>query len=706
MEFLAERHLPSIVEELEKLRAGATPRASLEDVALLRRLLVKRCVFGVDVSPMGAEVAKLSLWLATFVPGLSLAHLGRNVVVGNSLIGVADAERLQAELSLPLFARRVRDELDEARRQVRRLFEIQDRTPDEVRKSQRADREAEQATAGVRRAFDLWTAEQFGLEGARNHVEVSGADVVSGSGWGRSELVPKAGQLALRHGFLHWPLVFPQVFSRERPGFDVVVGNPPWEEMTVEALSFYALYRPGLSGMREKERARAIADMVDERPELPALLEDWKAKVEETREALKAGDYGPMAGDSDLYKYFCARYRDLVREGGFLGVVLPRTAFIAKGSKRFREWLFEGSTTRRIDFLLNTGRWAFDSEPRYSIALVAAERRAPDDGHRVGIRGTATSAAEWKAQASAPGIRVSKAACGPAWETPLLRSQEEEGLLAKLRRGRLFPFGAGGRWRCFPVGELHETQDKKLWLGHSKGRPLWKGESFDQYLPAGVGERACPESEALWKKVRKPRPGAGSLLASDGAVPMETRQQAVLGELGRARVAFRDVSRATDSRTVRACLIPAGVLLTNKAPYLAFAGGGPLEQAACLGLMNSLAFDWQARRFIETNVNFFLLELLSLPDLADEDLEAIVNAAARLSAVDDRFGDFAAATGVTCGELDEAEQERRRVEIDARVAHAWNLAVPDLELIFRDFTEEAVPHAYRAALLQRHEDLA
>lgn len=709
--FLAEHNLPLIAEEIEKLRAGATARADVDDVALLRRLLVKNCVFGVDVSPMGAEVAKLSLWLATFVPGLSLAHLGRNVLVGDSLVGVADAERLQEELELPIFAQKIRLELQEATRRIRSLLEIQDRTPEEVQKSQQADREAEKAAAGVRRVFDLWTAEQFGLEGARHHVGFHGVDVLDGSGWASSELVAEAGELARRHGFLHWPLAFPQVFARDRPGFDVVVGNPPWEEVTIEELSFYGLFRPGLTSMAEDDRARTIRDMVDERPELPWELEQRQVDLERRRTALKAGDYPPMVGDSDLYKYFCVRYRNLVREEGFMGVVLPRSAFSAKGSAGFRDWLFSGCTTHRVDFLLNRARWIFDSEPRYSIALVAAERRPPTEEHRISILGTATTRNEWREQSQSPGIGLLKSAFGPRWETPLLRSQAEADLLAKLRYGTSpFPHGAGGRWQCFPVAELHETSRKPFWLGQTEGRPVWKGESFDQYQPTGTGERVCQDRARIEGKLvdledelRKPKPGAQSLLSS--SVDLADRRQAVLTELGRARVGFRDVTNRTNSRTVLSCLIPPGVLLTNKAPYLAWGSGAEREQAACLGLMNSLAFDWQARRFIETNVNFFLLELLHLPDLDENNFDAIADAAARLSAVDSRFAEFAAATGVDCGPLDEAACQHLRLDIDARVALAWNLSAADLDLILQDFTEAAVPPAYRASLLDRFQEL-
>ena len=171
-------------------------------------------------------------------------------------------------------------------------------------------------------------------------------------------------------------------------------------------------------------------------------------------------------------------------------------------------------------------------------------------------------------------------------------------------------------------------------------------------------------------------------------------------------MAFRDVTNRTNSRTIPTCLIPPGIFLTNKAPYLAFVDGDPVDQAACLGVMNSLPFDWQARRFIEINVNFVLLEGLRLPDLDDADFHAISRAAARLSAADERFAEFALATGVECGPLGSSERTRLRVDIDARVARAWHLTTADLRVIFRDFTEDAVTPAYRAALVQRLGELA
>jgi hypothetical protein len=284
----------------------------------------------------------------------------------------------------------------------------------------------------------------------------------------------------------------------------------------------------------------------------------------------------------------------------------------------------------------------------------------------------------------------------------LLARNAASDLLAKLRSGGPFPFGAG-RWRCFPVAEFHEKNDKKLWEGATRGDPLWKGESFDQYLPTGAGERPCPRSDAALAKARKPRAGGGSLLAVE--VPVEARRAAVARTIELARVAFRDVTRATDSRTVRACLVPPRHFLTNKAPYLAFIEENPRAEATCLGLLNSLVFDWQARRFVEINLNFFILEGFRVPDLDEATFDAIADAAARLSCPDERFADFAAATGVKCGPLDADERERLRADIDAHVARAWELTPDELEVVFSDFTLDAVSEAYRQRVRDRAAEL-
>lgn len=702
--FLAETPLPALTDALERLKTGAAPGGVIDDVALLRRLLLKRCVFGVDVSPMGAEVAKLSLWLTSFVPGLSLAYLDRNVQVGNSLLGVAKRESVlprDAATKGSVLGHLLEEAVERAAEAARRVAESDDRTPDEIEASKAADAEARAAAEGLCNVFNLWTAEPFGLKGARQEAELHGADIIAGR---TSDLVEAAGRVADDRRFLHWLPAFPTVFARERPGFDAIVSNPPWEQVMVKENAFYVLFRPGLLSLPERERHAAVAELVAERPDLAARLEGEQQRTEIERAYLSNSEYEPMPGHPDLYKFFCQRYGHLLREGGKLGVVLPRSAFVTEGSAGFRAWLFERNRCERLDFLLNKGRWAFDVEPRYTMSLVAARHEMPRTGDVVKVAATAESLSQWESQAASPGITLAPEAFGPGWAVPLLRTQAEADLLAALRHGSRFPHGSCDGWRCFAIQELNETFDRRLWDGARSGWPLWKGESFDQYDPHGAEARVCPTSKDVRKKVEKPRPGAGSLLSADFSV--DERRKAVLGEIARVRVAFRDVSRATDSRTVRACLIPPETFLTNKAPYLAFATGGDRERACCLGIMNSLVFDWQARRFVETNLNFFILEGLVVPDLSDDDFDAIAEAAARLSCVDERFANFAESVGVEHGPLSDDERNRLRIEIDARVAAAWGLSPDHLETLLADFTTDAVPVEYRERLRARQSEFS
>lgn len=699
VKFLADTPLPEVRSALERLRAGASPGAAIEDVSLLRRLVLKRCVFGVDVSPMGAEVATLSLWLTSFVPGLSLAYLGRNVIVGNSLVGVARPEALRAgHPDRPaLWDDALARALQTGTAAALRVAEGDDRNPDEYEASERADAELHDAVAGIRRLFDLWTAEPFGADGARALVELYGPSIVEGRD---DPLIGAAAEQRGRHRFLHWPLAFPHILSRDNPGFDAVIGNPPWDEVTVEAQGFFSLFRPGIRrGLTESDRDAAVAQLLAERPELAPRLEAEQASADLERGYFASGDYQTMPGDPDLYKFFCQRYSMVLRANGALGVVLPRSTFVTLGSAGFRRWLFDDNTCRRVDFIMNSRLWAFDSHAQFTVALVNAIRRRPDSDHCVRVAGTAMSIDEWGIQSASDGIALRRQAFGPGSTVPLLRGQAEADLLAKLRNGSPFPRGSGGRWRCFSVRELDETNDRPLWRDATTGQPLWKGESFDQYDPHGAEARLCPDNEAVRRKVEKRRPGAGSLLAPE--VPLATRRSAVAHELERARVAFRDVTQKANSRTVLTCLLPPKLFLANSAPYLAFVRGGVREQAACLAIMNSLPFDWQARRFVEIHVNFFILEGLIVPDLSDDDYNVAAGCAARLSCVDERFRDVASSFGIEPGPLPDAERERLRVEIDARVARAWDLTNDDLDVLLRDFTLDAVSAEYRRKLHDR-----
>jgi len=723
--FLADNPLPTVRELLDSLKADSDGGAGrvYEDSQLLRRLILKRCIYGVDLSQMAVEVANISLWLASFVPGLALSYLGSNLKVGDALIGVADMAALR-NIS-PMFSADYANSplaraLEPAKEAARALAEVTDRTPDEVLVSQQKDKELKVALEGIARCLNLWCAEPLGIAGARHVLETGDIEaVIDGTPLGQStRLVEAANQEAERRHFFHWPLAFPLIFLRDRPGFDVVIGNPPWNEVNIEELGFYALHDPGLRGViDERDRRTRIQELDRLYPHLRQEFERrYQELVTQRRFFGAAGGYQLQGkGNLDVYELFCERYGHLARDKGWLGVVLPRSAFLGEGARGFRRWLFKDCTPSRVDFLLNAGRWAFNMEPRYTISLLSAQRVSPESDANMHQTGPSASLDAFLRASRSPGVVVSlqqlrswtpspsdDRSRESSWEVPLLPSQAAAELFTKLCRAPRFDQGFSNLWRAFPVqGDMNETSDKKM-FSHKQGVPVWKGRCFDQYDPHGEDPAGYAEPRDLERHLQQKRQSSRSQFRRH-FLPQALKTTGTL-PLHHARIAFRDVSRATDSRTIRSCLIPPDTGLTNTAPYLVFPMGSPLAQGFVLGVFNSVPFDWQARRFVETHANFFILNMLCFPPPEETPWEEIGRLAARLSCVDDRFAEFARQAGVDCGPLKE-DRFDLQIEIDALVSHAYGLDEADLYTIFKDFTENAVPPAYRERLVTRFREV-
>ena len=418
-------------------------------------------------------------------------------------------------------------------------------------------------------------------------------------------------------------------------------------------------------------------------------------------------------GDTDLYQLFCERYSHLVRKEGRLGVVLPRTAFLAQGARGFRQWLFSNNSLRRLDLLLNNRRWAFTIHPQYTIALLTGQRMVPTELDVFNVTGPSANLREFQDAARSQEVSILASSLGSGHVVPLLPSQMHADVLAKLRIGVQFDSlqnpeisknseGRAAGSHLAPYTELHETQQRAL-FSHSQGVPVWKGRSFDQYEPHGnepAGYAKWDEVLSFVQQKRRRSPVFKRMFPSDFLADPNTHP------MNHCRIAFRDVTNRTNSRTVIACMIPPRKPLTNKAPYLIFAEWGALAQASVLGIMNSLPFDWMSRRYVETNLNYFILNMLTFPPPDSTPWERMGSLAARLSCVHEGFADFAAETGVECGPQTDAQRSDMRAEIDALVARAYGLTADELSFIFTDFTENAVSPAYRRLVLKKFAGLA
>jgi hypothetical protein len=153
------------------------------------------------------------------------------------------------------------------------------------------------------------------------------------------------------------------------------------------------------------------------------------------------------------------------------------------------------------------------------------------------------------------------------------------------------------------------------------------------------------------------------------------------------RVSFRDVARATDSRTVIASLVPPNTFLVEKSPFFLWPRGTEKDEAYLLGILCSIPLDWYARRFVETGLKYYLVNSFPIPRSEDDDnlRQRVIEISGRLAAADNRYADWAEAVGVEYGPLDEDTKQEKIYELDAVVAHLYGLSREHIEVIFETF---------------------
>ncbi len=235
--------------------------------------------------------------------------------------------------------------------------------------------------------------------------------------------------------------------------------------------------------------------------------------------------------------------------------------------------------------------------------------------------------------------------------------------------------------------------------------PVYKGSSFNLWQPdTGVyydsADPAAMVDHLQQKRLAQRSKSTSAFAKQDDSITDDPDTLPCL----HARIAFRDVARATDTRSLIAALIPGERVIVHQAPYLLRVAGAPTDEAFLLGVLSSVPCDWQARRTVELHLTFEQLGLLSIPDPGEGDSirDRVVEISGRLAAVDERFASWAAEVGVPVGSANnEAIKQDLIHELDACVALLYGLDDDDLAVIYETFSE-TVDYTERHAAVLAH----
>src|ERR1700730_16713945 len=371
----------------------------LDDRDIVRRMVLKRCIYGVDKNPMAVELAKVSLWLHTFTVGAPLSFLDHHLRCGDSLFGswVRGGIDRASALGAPLF---LHEPMTRALRAASKMQIIEGLTDAEIAEAHRSKDvfdEVRDMTAPLdallsiihafdwldlksrddRAALQEFLTGQYGdpvqlaigkatpskkQEGTK---KVDPSNLMKGQTPSQeifdrfNEIFSKARELVEEERFLNWQVAFPRVWSDwERAGltggFDAVIGNPPWDRIKLQEVEWWAARRPEVARAETAAKRKGFIKALEAAND--PLFKDFEKAVDRaeatSRIARRSGEYPLLSGgDTNLNSLFIERAHALIKRNGLVGLLVPSGIASDQSSAPFFRKMTEGRQLRSvIDF--------------------------------------------------------------------------------------------------------------------------------------------------------------------------------------------------------------------------------------------------------------------------------------------------------------------------------------------------------------------
>ena len=659
-------------KELARIRSEADEPPS-DQVREATRDVVAHCIYGVDKNPLAVELCRVALWLEAHCEGKPLTFLDHRIRCGDSLVGVYDLSVLRQGIPDEAFTPRTGDDRAVASEWKKRnrkersgqrylpfdpvsalpqlaaatdeLSAMRDDTPDQVRrKRERYERQRGEASfLRQLEACNLWTAAFF--QPLRKGQPAITTDTVLTHLEGREvtgDLLGLAEELAQQHRFFHWPLEFPEVFAQG--GFDVLLSNPPWDQIQFDDREFFRHVRPDIAEAPNlARRARMVSALADEDPELYARYSVARQTVDALQGFVHNSGRYPLTsfGRLNLAPLFAECARWLTRPSGRAGLIVPTGI----ATDAFNQYFFADLTDKRqlvslYDFENRKGIFpGVHRSYKFCLLTLAGAGRGPRSAEFAFFCHEAAdlSDPERRFTLSAADFRL----LNPNTRTaPIFRSRRDAELTKHIyRRVPVLvneaeghagnPWGFEGllmfmmntdshlfRTRDQLEGDGFRLEGNVFVRGAERWLPLYEAKMVHQFdhrfgdysmQPAGSKDTQLPE-------VPLDRLADPDYRVLPRYWVPETEVEARLKAKGWDRgwlLGWRDIARSTDERTVIAAVIPrVGVGDT----FLLALPGTHGQIQALLAVLNSVALDFAARQKVGgTHLKYHVFKQLPVP---------------------------------------------------------------------------------------------
>jgi len=656
----------TIARELARVRNDGN-EPSPEGYRQALRDVVRSCLYAVDKNPLAVDLCKVALWIEGYNAGMPLNFLDNHIKWGDSLVGVRDLQvladgipdgayapvagdqnavaaslkkqnKVEREGQLGFWSGIDVPDVQQLAQQFRALGLAEERTPYDVHQKERAYEQL-RSRGGTwyddKVACDLWTAAFFVPLVNRALVPTTGTvrSYLQQPGGGDGQVVGNAVEASLWHPFFHWPLEFPDVFARG--GFDVVLGNPPWERIKLQEEEFFAALDPEIAHAANKAaRGRLIATLPERNRQLSEDFETARHDAEAQSKFIRASGRFPLCGRGDVntYSIFAETSRSLLRAAGRAGYIVPSGIATDDTTKYFFADLMEKRALISLyDFENREKIFAsVDSRMKFCLLTLSSGQQP------VAVAADFAFFLHRTEQLRDPERRFALSAedmalLNPNTRTcPIFRSRHDAELATAIYRRvpvlikegaeeenpwgisflRMFDMSTDSglfRTRTELEAEGWELRGNVFLRGEARYLPLYEAKMLHQFdhrwatydgletRDVTVAEKADPHCVAL------PRYW----------VPDREVTERLCGRWDRHwLLGWRDICRSTDERTVIASVFPfAGI--GNKIPLMLIRDADPANLASLCANLSAFCYDYSARQKVGgITLNFYIYKQL------------------------------------------------------------------------------------------------
>ncbi|WP_210372423.1 class I SAM-dependent DNA methyltransferase [Borreliella garinii] len=354
---------------------------SISKELVLKRMLLKKCIYGVDINPISVEITMLSLWINTFIFGTPLSFIEHHIKVGNALLGYTkdeffDITKKKFESGFSLFKERIKEITTILEDSYQKIKSINDTTKEDIEKSKKIYKEYEESedTDYLRIIFSLIKLYSLSFDKSLK-IEFSDITAVislienilgNKTSSEDKEKIEKIRKVSSYYKFFHYGIEFPDIEG----GFDIVIGNPPWEKTKFNESEFFSKHIPSYRKLSIKEQNKIKQEMLrkDTHP-LNIEYNEEKNSITAINNIYKF-DFKDFSngGDPNLFRYFVAFNLKLIKPGGNLTYLTPASLWSEYSSRELRKHIFNNYKLSYIYQFENKKRFK-DVDSRFKFAI-------------------------------------------------------------------------------------------------------------------------------------------------------------------------------------------------------------------------------------------------------------------------------------------------------------------------------------------------